>query len=283
MGLLSFFKRQPAIAAPAPDSAEPDAVAAARTRARRRLLGATVLLGLGVIGFPLLFETQPRPIPINLPIEIARKDSAPPLVLPGAVAALSRASAAVVDGLPAAPAEIVERAGEQGRDVAGADPTAAAASAAKAAPKPAAKAVPEPKTAVKPTLPSAVTSATTSATTPSQASASAAAPILPAAGAANPSNDDGARVRALLDGQVPASAPSARVVVQVGAYVDPAKLGDARQRVEKLGFKTYTQVVQTDAGQRTRVRVGPFASRAEADRAAARIKASGLPAAILTL
>ena len=107
--------------------------------------------------------------------------------------------------------------------------------------------------------------------------------MLPAAGAANPSNDDGARVRALLDGQVPASAPSARVVVQVGAYVDPAKLGDARQRVEKLGFKTYTQVVQTDAGQRTRVRVGPFASRAEADRAAARIKASGLPAAILTL
>ena len=82
---------------------------------------------------------------------------------------------------------------------------------------------------------------------------------------------------------MPASAPSARVVVQVGAYVDPAKLGDARQRVEKLGFKTYTQVVQTDAGQRTRVRVGPFASRAEADRAAARIKASGLPAAILTL
>ena len=281
MGLLSFFKRQPAIAAPAPDAAEPDAVAAARSRARRRLLGATVLLGLGVIGFPLLFETQPRPIPINLPIEIARKDSA--LVLPGAVAALSRASAAVVDGLPAAPAEIVERAGEQGRDVAGADPTAAAASAAKAAPKPAAKAVPEPKTAVKPTLPSAMTSATTSATTSSQASASAAAPILPAAGAANPSNDDGARVRALLDGQVPASAPSARVVVQVGAYVDPAKLGDARQRVEKLGFKTYTQVVQTDAGQRTRVRVGPFASRAEADRAAARIKASGLPAAILTL
>ena len=50
-----------------------------------------------------------------------------------------------------------------------------------------------------------------------------------------------------------------------------------------MGFKTYTQVVEVDGTKRTRVRVGPFASKAEADQAAARIKASGLPVAILTL
>ena len=39
------------------------AVQAARDQARRRLLGAAVLLGIGIIGFPLVFQTQPRPLP----------------------------------------------------------------------------------------------------------------------------------------------------------------------------------------------------------------------------
>ena len=80
-----------------------------------------------------------------------------------------------------------------------------------------------------------------------------------------------------------ASAAGARVVVQVGAYTEPAKLKEARAKVEKLGFKTYTQVIEVDGAKRTRVRIGPFATKAEADKAAARIKASGLPAAILAL
>ena len=42
-------------------------------------------------------------------------------------------------------------------------------------------------------------------------------------------------------------------------------------------------MVEVDGNKRTRVRVGPFASRADADKTAARIKAAGLPAAILTL
>ena len=73
------------------------------------------------------------------------------------------------------------------------------------------------------------------------------------------------------------------MVVQVGAYTEPAKLKEARQKVEQLGFKTYTQVIEVDGTKRTRVRVGPFATKAEADKAAARIKASGLPVAILAL
>ena len=62
---------------PAPDKPrlEPaDAVQQARTRARQRLIGAIVLLGIGIIGFPLVFETQPRPIPVDVPIEIPRRE-----------------------------------------------------------------------------------------------------------------------------------------------------------------------------------------------------------------
>ena len=53
--------------------------------------------------------------------------------------------------------------------------------------------------------------------------------------------------------------------------------------VEKVGLKTYTHVAETKEGKRTRVRVGPFGSRAEADKAAERIKGLDLPAAVLTL
>jgi len=60
-------------------------------------------------------------------------------------------------------------------------------------------------------------------------------------------------------------------------------LNDVRGRVERLGLKTYTQVIDSPAGPRTRVRVGPFDSRAEADAAGAKLRTAGLPAAILTL
>ena len=79
------------------------------------------------------------------------------------------------------------------------------------------------------------------------------------------------------------SAGAPRFVVQVGAFAEPGPLRDVRAKVEKLGLKTYTQVAQTADGPRTRVRVGPFATRAEAERAAAKIKSAELPAAILTL
>lgn len=100
--------------------------------------------------------------------------------------------------------------------------------------------------------------------------------------------DDSARARALLEGRsteapAAASAEEARFIVQVGAFADAEKAREARTKVERAGLKTYTQVVDTKDGKRTRVRVGPFTNRAEADKAAARIKALDLSASVLTL
>ena len=81
----------------------------------------------------------------------------------------------------------------------------------------------------------------------------------------------------------PGASASGRFVVQVGAYNDPDRLRAARQKVEKLGYKSYIQDVDSPTGKRTRVRVGPFASREEADAVAAKVKASGMQANILTL
>ena len=71
--------------------------------------------------------------------------------------------------------------------------------------------------------------------------------------------------------------------MQVGAFADNDKAREVRAKLERAGLKTYTQVVDTKDGKRTRVRVGPFANRAEADKAVARIKGLDLPASVLTL
>jgi len=86
------------------------------------------------------------------------------------------------------------------------------------------------------------------------------------------------------DRAVSASAPAAsRFVVQAGAYSDARTLREARSKAESLGLKTYTQVVDTEGGRRTRVRVGPFDNRADAEAVAKKLKAGGLPANILAL
>src|SRR5690606_1436114 len=69
MPLPSFFQRftrrdtGPSVQAPPLSQTEIDQV---RVRARRRMIGMAVLVVAGVIGFPWLFETQPRPMPSDV-------------------------------------------------------------------------------------------------------------------------------------------------------------------------------------------------------------------------
>ena len=269
---------------PAPDkpTLEPaDAVQQARTRARQRLIGAVVLLAIGIMGFPLVFETQPRPIPVDVPIEIPRRESLPPLAMPPARSTPARpqapggdgstAASAPVGALPAqtavaarasapvsrsAEAIVTESSAEAGRDV-----TAPRAAPAERAPSPP---VARAASAVEP---------------PRRGESSA----LAATSAPRSAPSDGERARALLEGRPVASADEQRFVVQVGAFADAEAARETRKSVEKLGLKTYTQVAQTSSGNRIRVRVGPFASRGEAESALAKAKAAGLSAVLLTL
>ena len=78
-------------------------------------------------------------------------------------------------------------------------------------------------------------------------------------------------------------ADAPRFVVQVGAFSDEAKAREVRVKLEKAGYKTYTHVADTKEGKRTRVRVGPFTSRDEADKVAHKIKQLQLQPQVLTL
>ena len=57
-----------------------ESVDAMRRRARHRLIGASVLVVLGVVGFPLLFDTQPRPVSVDIAVDIPDRTTAKPLV-----------------------------------------------------------------------------------------------------------------------------------------------------------------------------------------------------------
>ena len=246
-----------------------------RRRARHRLIGAAVLVAVGVIGFPLLFDTQPRPIPVDIPIEIPDRNKVAPLVVPAPVADAPAAKPAAPATPEPAPTAAVQRPAPSRTAAANglADGEELVPSArpapAKPTPAPAAAAA---KPAVK-----------HDAKQPAAPAPSPAPEPKPAARA-----DDSARARALLEGRsteasAAAGAEEARFIVQVGAFADAEKAREARTKVERAGLKTYTQVVDTKDGKRTRVRVGPFTNRAEADKAAARIKALDLSASVLTL
>ena len=70
-----------------------------RKRAKHRLIGAAVLVLVGVVGFPLLFDSQPRPIPVDIAIEIPARQSVKPLAIATPASATPAPSAA-----PATPA-----------------------------------------------------------------------------------------------------------------------------------------------------------------------------------
>jgi DedD protein len=228
-----------------------------RKRAKHRLIGAAVLVLVGVVGFPLLFDTQPRPIALDIPIEIPGKNTVKPLVL----SAKPEPTKEIATPAPAQDkVTVASSLGVKEEIVTDKKPALVASAPNKEAEplvKPDAQALPKPE------------------------------PKVEAKPEAKPANkpDDGARAKALLDGQT-AVAPTAsteRLVVQVGAFADADKAQEVRLKLEKAGLKTYTQVAETKDGKRIRVRVGPFASKSEADKAASKIKTLDLPAAILTL
>lgn len=68
--------------------------------------------------------------------------------------------------------------------------------------------------------------------------------------------------------------------INVGLFAEAANARKARARLIEAGLPAYTQVVDTAKGPRTRVRVGPFAGREQADEAALRIRALGLEAQV---
>lgn len=220
-----------------------ESVEAIRRRARHRLIGACVLVVVGVVGFPLLFDTQPRPVSAGIRVEIPDRAERKPLANPSKQKSLAVADAALDSQ-------------EEGMALTKSDAKPELKSEFKPVPKPAFK----QERVVAPAKPE----------------------ITPKA---NPVVQTDIKVTTPTDDNKPSDsqASSARFVVQVGAFADESKAHNVRAKLEKAGFKTYTHIAQTKDGPRTRVRVGPFTQRDEADKAAQKIKQLQLQPQVLTL
>ncbi len=246
---MAFFKFRKNGTEQSGPGALPESLEALRKRARHRLIGAAFLVLLGVVGFPLLFDSQPRPIAVDIAINIPDKSKTAPL---GAASASTPVAAVAPSAANTASAALHPDNSASGMVPATAPP----ATALNSPPKPEAKA--EAKTESKADKKALLKS----------------------------ENKPGDKAQALLEGKDPgqsAVANAPRFTVQVGAFADVQKANEARMALEKAGIKTYTQVVVTANGKRTRVRAGPWEDRAEAEKTAEKIKKLNLPAAVLSL
>jgi DedD protein len=227
-----------------------------KKRSRRRLVGAAALALTAAIILPMVMDDEPG-VPIqDIQVTIPDREADSLLARPiGGRASVQIEAGAVPAPFEQAPLE------SAAPDVEIIDPPTVEAPAS-----PPVAALPEPTPPVRQQPPAA----------PPRREP----PAPPPAAAVEPS-DEAARVRAILEGRVSGTDPgagarSASYVVQVGAFGEPGKAASLSADLRGRGFTVFTE----EAGAVTRVRVGPFASRSEAERAAERLGAQGLNAVV---
>ncbi|WP_035821032.1 SPOR domain-containing protein [Janthinobacterium sp. RA13] len=265
----------------------PDPVLPEKKRARRRLVGA-IALALGVaVGLPMLLDSEPKAPFNDIAIDIPSKEKA-----------VAPAPAPV----PAVPAQAAANGLDQSEEIVdtplppAAKPTPTPAPMLAAAqpatvkptyvePKPEPKPVkvepkpepkheskPEPKHEFKPEPKHEVKPEAKPEPKPAKPAQSA---------------DDAARALAILEGK-PQDKPQEKVqdkahdagsgkfVVQVAALATQDKVDELQDKLREAGIKSYTQKVSSPAGERIRVRVGPFGSREDAEKTRAKLQKLGL-------
>jgi len=232
-----------------------ESVEVLRRRARHRLIGATVLVIIGVVGFPLVFDTQPRPVSVDIAVDIPDRIKTKPMV---SASAATKQTPLATDAALSPKEEVVTSAKKEETPIPSASQTAVAVTPT------APPATATVKTAEPVKTPEAAKSDTKISDTSTLAKTSSASsvPVTPNASAA-------------VEGP--------RFVVQIGAFAEDVKVKEVRLKLEKAGFKTYTNIANTKDGPRTRVRVGPFASKEEAEKMANKIKQLQLQPQVLTL
>lgn len=220
-----------------------------KRRARRRLLGAVVLVAAVIAGVPFLLDPEPTLQRPEVVLDIPPRDTP----LPGTGAA---AADRPVTGSPQSPTTGVQA---PVAPSASAPPPPPPVSAAPVAPR---AQQPAPSPSPTPTPPAAVRPAPA-------ASAPPAAPSSPVAGAPD---------------RPPAAAASSggRWVVQAGLFGRSENATAVAGRIRSIGLPVYTESIDGAQGPRVRVRVGPFASRAEADEARATLSLNGIEASLVS-
>ena len=231
-----------------------------KRRARRRLIGAIALVLAAIIGLPMIFDSEPKPFSDEIAIQIPARDapvtrqsapSLPPLELsPPTNRVVEKPSAPIAPDAPIAPkidtpapvvknnvAEPVQAEKEVKKEVA---PKESSKENTKEITKEKAKDKVNDKSNNK-------ASNKTDSTKQSDSKNTKSNRDLPI-----------------------------RYVLQVAAVENKSKADDMQEKLKKAGIKSYTQKIPTSAGDRIRIRVGPFVNKEEAEKMRARLRKLGL-------
>lgn len=227
-----------------------------RKRARRRLVGAIVLVLAAVIVLPAIFdepkgEGEKQEIAINLPPGRITKIDPTPKEEP------------VNRELPDEEGASSELPSKSRMSAPFGDEFGGSSSEQKRIPIPGIK----PKIDRRLVAAAPETKNTAAAKPVGTAQTAAVAPAATAATAAPPVPD------------TPAAAPADTVksfIVQLGAFSDPAKAKQQQANLLSNGFKAYTETLKIDQNEVTRVRIGPFVTRSAAETELKKLKKLGL-------
>ncbi|WP_454874434.1 SPOR domain-containing protein [Paraburkholderia xenovorans] len=247
-----------------------------KQRARRRLVGAIAMVVAAVVILPMVLDSHPKPVTDDISIDIPSRPA------PKLAKAEEDTQAGVAPDNPTPDAALAASglapatAARQGQSAAtkppGAD-TNAAAPAAKPAVKPQAPSVAANTTPVAPAAP-----AKPAKPPVTHNAATAPAPATPAPTAQAPSSDDtNAAAGADANSGTPASPPGSRFAVQLGAFANDTNARNWAAKLKAAGVPAYTEHrKQADGSTLTLLRAGPFADRAAASAAIAKVREAGL-------
>ncbi|MBY4805547.1 SPOR domain-containing protein [Burkholderia cepacia] len=218
-----------------------------KQRARRRLVGAIALVVAAVIVLPMVLDSHPKPVTDDIAIDIPNRPA-------------HQAVAPRDDDVSDVQAGVAH------------DEPPASDTAVAAAPAPAPKDAARP--AAKPD-----TTTTASVTPPKPApkpAAPAAKPAAPKPAPAAVANSDAASPDS-GDASSPSSPAGARFAVQLGSFKDDATARSWATKLKSAGVPAYVEHrKQSDGSTATLLRAGPFADRAAASAAIAKVREAGL-------
>lgn len=257
-----------------------------KKRARRRLMGAVALLGIAAVAMSLVFDREPKQVQEELKVQLPARDTNVVAPMASPPSAGPSASGTV--------APMKEPPGDLAKDKAIATPSSKPEAAKPEVRKP------------EPAPPDMAKSDAKVTATPSDKSgdnskqkAEAAAPkpeVKPAAKSADkPSEKSAEKITGKgtekTGEKTPEKAPEkaavkGRYAVQLGAFSSEKGANELIAKVKAtvgsgIGGKLYTEKVQTAAGERIRVRAGPFGDKDAAEQVRATLKAGGLESALI--
>lgn len=226
-----------------------------KQRARRRLVGAIALVIAAVVVLPMVLDSHPKPLTDNIAIDIPNRPASVP----------SRVSDDAADP-------------DEGAAMGVAPPRSATDDEARADISTkfdqTASALPPAKTRQSAAAGSRASSSTQDARG-SAAKPQAQARSEPAKPAPAPSAPSAAQ----SDTGAPPAPPGARFAVQLGVFADDASARQWESKLKAAGVPAYLERrKQADGSTRALLRAGPFADRAAASAAIAKVREAGLTA-----